>query len=116
MAVELPPLALLSGMLCFEHLLALQEKLNAYIAFIESGDIYTEIPGALGKSPIIRIIGKYELSEQGELLVDRATLRNDWSPRRHRLDLLSRRRVKRISRRRYSYCKGMAGCSRPTGL
>ncbi|WP_426160027.1 DUF6572 domain-containing protein [Pseudomonas sp. TSRC2-2] len=73
MAVELPPLALLSGMLCFEHLLALQEKLNAYIAFIESGDIYTEIPGALGKSPIIRIIGKYELSEQGELLVDRAT-------------------------------------------
>ncbi|AZE16761.1 hypothetical protein C4K09_2300 [Pseudomonas chlororaphis subsp. aureofaciens] len=34
-----------------EHLLALQEKLNAYIAFIESGDIYTEIPGALGKSP-----------------------------------------------------------------
>lgn len=56
-----------------EHLLALQEKLNAYIAFIESGDIYTEIPSALGKSPIIRIIGKYELSEQGELLVDRAT-------------------------------------------
>lgn len=56
-----------------EHLLVLQEKLNAYIAFIESGEIYTEIPDALGKSPIIRIQGKHELSEQGELLVDRAT-------------------------------------------
>lgn len=53
-----------------EHLLVLQEKINNYIAFIESGEIYTEIPGAIGKSPVIRIQGKYELSEQGELFVD----------------------------------------------
>ncbi|MCP1475742.1 hypothetical protein ABIA54_000165 [Pseudomonas sp. EB276 TE3739] len=53
-----------------EHLLVLQEKINNYIAFIESGEIYTEIPGALGKSPVIRVQGKYELSEQGELFVD----------------------------------------------
>ncbi len=32
-----------------EHLLVLQEKINSYIAFIESGEIYTEIPGAYGK-------------------------------------------------------------------
>lgn len=53
-----------------EHLLVLQEKINNYIAFIESGEMYTEIPGAIGKSPVIRIQGKYELSEQGELFVD----------------------------------------------
>lgn len=56
-----------------EHLLALQEKINTYVAFIESGEIYTEIPGALGKSPIIRVQGKYELSEQGEMFIDQAT-------------------------------------------
>lgn len=56
-----------------EHLLALQDKINTYVAFIESGEIYTEIPGALGKSPIIRVQGEYELSEQGEMFIDQAT-------------------------------------------
>ncbi|MBX8491803.1 hypothetical protein K5D34_22525 [Pseudomonas cichorii] len=55
-----------------EHLQLLQNKINTYVAFIESGEIYTEIPGALGKSPIIRVQGKYELSEQGEVFIDRA--------------------------------------------
>jgi hypothetical protein len=54
-----------------EHLLVLQEKINNYIAFIESGEIYTEIPGALGKSSVIRVQGKYELPEQGVLFIDR---------------------------------------------
>ncbi|WP_339521621.1 DUF6572 domain-containing protein [Pseudomonas sp. EL_65y_Pfl2_R96] len=54
-----------------EHLLVLQEKINTYIAFIESGEIYTEIPGAQGKSPVIRVHGKYELPEQGEMFIDR---------------------------------------------
>lgn len=54
-----------------EHLLVLQEKINTYIAFIESGEIYTEIPGALGKSPVIRVHGKFELPEQGEIFIDR---------------------------------------------
>lgn len=54
-----------------EHLLVLQEKINTYIAFIESGEIYAEIPGALGKSPVIRVHGKYELPAQGELFIDR---------------------------------------------
>ncbi|MHC8400512.1 DUF6572 domain-containing protein [Pseudomonas sp. MDT1-17] len=56
-----------------EHLQLLQDKLNTYIAFIESGEIYTEIPGAMGKHPIIRIHGLYELPEQGEIFIDRAT-------------------------------------------
>ncbi|AMS17388.1 hypothetical protein A3218_24955 [Pseudomonas chlororaphis] len=56
-----------------EHLQLLQDKINTYVAFIESGEIYTEIPGALGKSPIIRINGLHELPEQGEFFIDRAT-------------------------------------------
>lgn len=58
-----------------EHLLVLQGKINNYIAFIESGEIYTEIPGALGKSPVIRVQGKYELPEQGEIFLDRVAER-----------------------------------------
>ena len=34
-----------------EHLQLLQDKLNTYVAFIESGEIYTEIPNALGSIP-----------------------------------------------------------------
>ncbi|CAH0156632.1 hypothetical protein GRW89_17525 [Pseudomonas moraviensis] len=54
-----------------EHLLALQRKINGYIAFIESGEIYNKIPAALGKSLVIRVYGKYEVSEQGELFFER---------------------------------------------
>jgi hypothetical protein len=56
-----------------EHLLQLQEKVNTYIAFIESGEINTAIPAAAGKVPIIQVVGKYELSEQAESFVDRVT-------------------------------------------
>ncbi|KAF1028628.1 MAG: hypothetical protein GAK37_02150 [Pseudomonas sp.] len=52
-----------------EHLLMLQEKINVYIAFIESGEMYTEIPGALGKHPVIRVFGLHELPEQGERFI-----------------------------------------------
>ncbi|MGY2289173.1 DUF6572 domain-containing protein [Pseudomonas sp. SDO528_S397] len=55
-----------------EHLLMLQAKINAYVAFIESGEMGTEIPEALGKSPVIQVLGLHELSEQGELFIDRA--------------------------------------------
>ncbi|PHN33036.1 hypothetical protein ALQ18_03316 [Pseudomonas marginalis pv. marginalis] len=56
-----------------EHLLMLQAKINAYVAFIESGEIYTEVPGALGKYPIIQVAALYELSEQGERFIKQAT-------------------------------------------
>lgn len=56
-----------------EHLLLLQEKLNTYIAFIESGEILESYPPSKGKSPIIRIHGLYELPEQAEFFIDRVT-------------------------------------------
>jgi hypothetical protein len=61
-----------------EHLLVLQEKINTYISFIESGEINEAIPAAVGKTPIIRVVGMYELSQQAVAFVDRVTeiLRN----------------------------------------
>lgn len=51
----------------------LQEKINTYIAFIESGELLDSYPPAEGKNPKIRINGLYELPEQGETFIDRVT-------------------------------------------
>lgn len=56
-----------------EHLLLLQEKINTYIAFIESGELLESYPPAKGKSPKIRVNGLYQLPEQGEIFIDRVT-------------------------------------------
>jgi hypothetical protein len=56
-----------------EHLLLLQEKINTYIAFIESGELLESYPPSKGKKPKIRINGLYEPPEQGELFIDRVT-------------------------------------------
>lgn len=56
-----------------EHLLMLQEKINLYIAFVESGEMHTKIPAALDKQPIIRVFGLHELPEQGERFVNQVT-------------------------------------------
>jgi hypothetical protein len=56
-----------------EHLLLLQEKINTYIAFIESGELLDSYPPAKGKNPKIRINGLYQLPEQGESFIDRVT-------------------------------------------
>lgn len=43
-----------------EHLFLLQEKINAYIAFIESGEIFTSYPDSKGKTLKINTVCKYE--------------------------------------------------------
>jgi hypothetical protein len=47
-----------------EHLLVLQKKLNAYLEFIESGQIYAKFPQAAGRKIVIQVVGKYPLSEE----------------------------------------------------
>jgi hypothetical protein len=44
-----------------DHLLALQNKLNSYFSFIESGQINEEYPIADGKSLRIDLISRYPL-------------------------------------------------------
>lgn len=56
-----------------EHLLLLQEKINTYIAFIESGELLESYPPATGKKPKIRINGLYEQPQQAEVFIDRVT-------------------------------------------
>lgn len=47
-----------------QHLELLQEKINTYLAFIESGEMTETIPSSEGKTPVIYVEGKYPLSEQ----------------------------------------------------
>lgn len=56
-----------------EHLLLLQEKINTYITFIESDEIYSAIPDARGKRLIIRVLGLHEVPEQVDWFFKRIT-------------------------------------------
>jgi hypothetical protein len=47
-----------------EHLLLLQEKLNTYLHFIESGEMVKTKPDMAGLPVVIQILAKYPLSEQ----------------------------------------------------
>lgn len=42
------------------HLVALQEKVNAYFAFVEDGDIHLEYPKSRGRSVEIDIISRIQ--------------------------------------------------------
>lgn len=42
-----------------EHLYSLQEKINAYLAFIESGEILEKYPDAEGKVRLIQVMAKF---------------------------------------------------------
>jgi hypothetical protein len=43
-----------------EHLLTLQNKINAYLSAIEGGSLYVHYPNAIGKDIVINIVAKYE--------------------------------------------------------
>jgi hypothetical protein len=42
-----------------EHFLILQEKINHYLAFVESGEILSAYPAAMGRSVVIDLVYKY---------------------------------------------------------
>ena len=42
-----------------EHISLLQAKLNSYLRFVESGEIYQSYPNAKGRQILIDIVGKY---------------------------------------------------------
>ena len=42
-----------------EHLLVLQDKINDYLAFIESGEIYNSYPQAHGREIEIQVVHKF---------------------------------------------------------
>jgi hypothetical protein len=54
------------------HLLLLQNKLNAYLRFIESGEVFKKVPDAKGRSIVINLVGKFPLSEKADSFVGKA--------------------------------------------
>ena len=55
-----------------QHLLALQVKINRYLDFIETGEIYESYPLAVGKQLRIDVVCRYAPSESGERLLELA--------------------------------------------
>ena len=54
------------------HLIALQDKLNAYLAFVESGQIYEDYPTAAGKALRIDVISRYPMPEAALAFLEKA--------------------------------------------
>lgn len=54
------------------HLQLLQDKLNAYLRFIESGEILKNYPRAIGKEVVINLVGKFPMSDQAKLFLRKA--------------------------------------------
>lgn len=48
-----------------EHQQMLQDKLNTYLAFIESGELYEKYPDAKGRRPRIDVVFKYKSDAGG---------------------------------------------------
>jgi hypothetical protein len=47
-----------------EHIYILQEKINSYLAFIETGQIYEDYPKSKGKKIVLEIIAKYPFNDE----------------------------------------------------
>lgn len=56
-----------------DHLKALQDKLNAYFHFIETGQIYEAYPDAEGRVLQIEIIGRFPIPDKGLTFIEKAS-------------------------------------------
>lgn len=56
-----------------EHLLLLQEKINNYLGFIESNEIYTVYPNAQGRNITINLVCKYPPDRNGIYFLSQVT-------------------------------------------
>ncbi len=54
------------------HLVTLQEKLNAYIQFIEGGQIFEEYPKSIGKKLVIEIVSQENFVSIGLEFLEKA--------------------------------------------
>lgn len=57
-----------------KHLSSLQEKLNAYFNFIETGEIWESYPDSAGHPIVIDVVGKFEMPQAGIDLLERAAV------------------------------------------
>ena len=54
------------------HFQLLQDKINAYLQFIESGQIFDDYPNATGRELIIETVLKYQPTIEATLFLDKA--------------------------------------------
>ena len=54
------------------HLELLQCKLNAYLRFIESGELLESCPKAIGRNVVINLVGKDPLGSQAKIFFAKA--------------------------------------------
>ena len=54
------------------HLLLLQDKLNAYLRFIESGEMLQQFPQLGGRRICIVLAGKFPLSDRAQRFIEMA--------------------------------------------
>ena len=52
-----------------EHVWMLQEKLNTYIQYVESGDLFLEFPNARDRRVVIVVGHKYQIPQDMEQLI-----------------------------------------------
>ena len=55
------------------HLRLLQAKLNAYLRFVESGELLDRYPNSKGRGIVIYLVGKFGLSGKARRFVDEAS-------------------------------------------
>jgi hypothetical protein len=56
-----------------EHLLALQAKINTYLGFVQSGQIYEDYPAAVGKTLQIEVISRFPIPDVAVTFLDHAS-------------------------------------------
>jgi len=55
----------------YNHLMLLQEKINNYLSFVESGEILTSYPSSVNKKVSINVVMKYEPSNNGNTFLNK---------------------------------------------
>jgi hypothetical protein len=53
------------------HLLLLQNKLNRYLAFVESGEILQSYPNAKGRPIVFEVVFKFRPNDEGKIFLDK---------------------------------------------
>jgi hypothetical protein len=56
-----------------EHQTILQNKLNAYLAFVESGELIQQYPEARGRNVVLNVVFKHRPDRDGLVFMKRAT-------------------------------------------
>ena len=54
-----------------EHAFLLQEKLNDYLRYVESGDLYRDFPNAKGRKVVFLVGHKYEIPRDVNMVLSR---------------------------------------------